>query len=353
MTQLKAHMYQHTGVKEHNCDKCKLSFSRKVLLTEHNKYDHEGLKPYQCKYCEKTYKRKDDYIRHWKGHKGIKSFTCEICSKGFALKASLKLHHRTHLLSVPVDCLDCGKRFIRDDCLQRHKKQKHGGSVEGVVFEIVTVGGDPSNPTDDNIAVVEAGQVVNFPVVEAGQTIEAIDDDDEQEEDDDEESGNITIKVNETDQYVDVLPLKAEPVKEELKPSVVVGTKIQSTDVGETEEGEVKMSQIFTDIPIFMDDTTLKARIYDLLVMLVDEETLTELGWPNKEVDDLLSSIILNCGHDPLSNDDDDPVDESTRLRENTKLLFTLVIDNDHVKSLLNNYTVDEVIHYVLKIGKI
>jgi KRAB domain-containing zinc finger protein len=342
MTQLKAHMFQHTGIKEHTCETCKMSFSRKVLLTEHIKYDHEGLKPFQCKYCEKTYKRKDDYIRHWKGHKGIKSYTCEICSKGFALKASLKLHHRTHLLSVPVDCLDCGKRFIRDDCLQRHRKQKHPESGEGVVFEIVTVGGDPSNPNDENIAVVQAGQAVNFPVVPAGESIGLDPEDDEEEEGEFDESGQITIKVPVVDE---VLPRK--PIKQEKKAPQV---KTMAND--ETEEGEVMMSQIFTDAPIFMDDVTLKERIYDLLVMLVDEETLTELGWPDKEVTELLAAIILNCGHEPLS-EYDDTVDESTRLRENTKLLFTLVIDNDHVKSLLNNYTVDEVIHYVLKIGKI
>jgi KRAB domain-containing zinc finger protein len=89
------------------------------------------------------------------------------------------------------------------------------------------------------------------------------------------------------------------------------------------------------------------------LLMLVDEETLTELGWPNKEVGELLNAIIMNCGHQPVIENDDASSDESTKLRENTKLLFTLVIDNDHVKSLLNNYTVDEVIHYVLKIAKI
>jgi KRAB domain-containing zinc finger protein len=40
------------------------------------------------------------------------------------------------------------------------------------------------------------------------------------------------------------------------------------------------------------------------------------------------------------------------RMRENAKLLFTVVIDDEAVKSLLNNQTVDEVILHVLRLAK-
>lgn len=35
-------------------------------------------------------------------------------------------------------------------------------------------------------------------------------------------------------------------------------------------------------------------------------------------------------------------------MREYVKLLFTVVIHNDSIKELLNNYPIDEVIEYVL-----
>lgn len=38
-------------------------------------------------------------------------------------------------------------------------------------------------------------------------------------------------------------------------------------------------------------------------------------------------------------------------MRENAKLLFTAVIDNDSIKQLLNNHSVDEVIVHVLKLA--
>lgn len=40
--------------------------------------------------------------------------------------------------------------------------------------------------------------------------------------------------------------------------------------------------------------------------------------------------------------------DYATRMREYVKLLFTVVIHNESIKLLLNNYPIDEVIEYVL-----
>lgn len=97
------------------------------------------------------------------------------------------------------------------------------------------------------------------------------------------------------------------------------------------------------------DELTFTNSVKELLSLLVDESTLTVLGWPNTPVDKLLDLVIKRCGHEPASSDD---FDYLGRLRENAKLLFTVVIDDDAVKSLLNNQTVDEVILHVLKLAK-
>lgn len=96
-------------------------------------------------------------------------------------------------------------------------------------------------------------------------------------------------------------------------------------------------------------EITLNDSIKELLALLVDEETLKAFGWPTTPVDKLLDSVIRRCGHKPASEDD---FDYMGRLRENCKLLFTVVIDDHAVKSLLNNQTVDEVILHVLKLAK-
>lgn len=103
--------------------------------------------------------------------------------------------------------------------------------------------------------------------------------------------------------------------------------------------------------PIFLDDQLLKDRISELLQIVIEEGLLKELGFGVKPIDDVLCSVLEQCSRKPLKKGfgaDDD----STRMRENTKQLFSMVLDEDHIKSLLNNYTVDEVITIVLRMAK-
>lgn len=97
------------------------------------------------------------------------------------------------------------------------------------------------------------------------------------------------------------------------------------------------------------NELTLTDSIKELLSLLVDDECLKAFGWPDAPVDKLLDSVIKRCGQTPASEED---FDYLGRLRENVKLLFTVVIDDAAVKSLLNNQTVDEVIMHVLKLAK-
>lgn len=103
--------------------------------------------------------------------------------------------------------------------------------------------------------------------------------------------------------------------------------------------------------PIFLDDQLLKQRISELLQIVIEESLLKELGFGKKEVDEVLCSVLEQCSRTPLKKEFGF-ADDSTRMRENTKLLFSLVLDEEHIKSLLNNYTVDEVITIVLRMAK-
>lgn len=103
--------------------------------------------------------------------------------------------------------------------------------------------------------------------------------------------------------------------------------------------------------PIFMGDDLLMQRISELLQIVIEESLLKELGFGAKPVDEVLCSVLEQCSRRPIKRGDG-PDDDSTRMRENTKLLFSMVLDEDHIKSLLNNYTVDEVITIVLRMAK-
>lgn len=97
------------------------------------------------------------------------------------------------------------------------------------------------------------------------------------------------------------------------------------------------------------NELTLTDSVKELLTLLVDDATLKAFGWPDCPVDKLLDAVIKRCGHKPASEED---FDYLGRMRENAKLLFTAVIDDEAVKSLLNNQTVDEVILHVLRLAR-
>lgn len=103
--------------------------------------------------------------------------------------------------------------------------------------------------------------------------------------------------------------------------------------------------------PIFLDDNLLQKRIQELLEIVIEESLLKELGYGKKPIDEVLCSVLEQCSRTPIRKSDG-VSDDSTRMRENAKQLFSMVMDEDHIKSLLNNYTVDEVITIVLKMSK-
>lgn len=96
-----------------------------------------------------------------------------------------------------------------------------------------------------------------------------------------------------------------------------------------------------------MNDSELSKNITKMLEILVGTDTLKSFGWPNESIELVLSLLIKQCGQ--LPNDSDSCDDFGTIMRENTKLLFSSVLDDDSLKTMLNNHTVDEVILHVIK----
>lgn len=64
----------------------------------------------------------------------------------------------------------------------------------------------------------------------------------------------------------------------------------------------------------------------------------------------LLSFPFSQCGHTPATESTEMTYADS--LRENAKLLFSVVTDDDAIKQLLNNQTVDQVIQHMLRLAK-
>lgn len=63
----------------------------------------------------------------------------------------------------------------------------------------------------------------------------------------------------------------------------------------------------------------------------------------------VLEEVIQNCGGQPVISK---KMSRFDKLRENTKLLFTVVIDDAAMKKLVDSFSIDEVIMHVLQLGK-
>jgi len=55
------------------------------------------------------------------------------------------------------------------------------------------------------------------------------------------------------------------------------------------------------------------------------------------------------CGHTPVATED---ASYMTRLRENSKQLFSIIIDDSSIQTLLSSQTIEEVIVHVLKLAQ-
>lgn len=137
----------------------------------------------------------------------------------------------------------------------------------------------------------------------------------------------IELEASDTESF-DLQTIKVEPVEAK--------TPMHCSNISET----INNTELNED--------ELKENIGKLLNLLIDEETLSSFGWPSTPVQDVLCAVIKQCDQSPA--DDRTCPDFVTKLRENVKLLFTSVLDDESVTAMLNNYSVDHVIMHVLKL---
>lgn len=94
-----------------------------------------------------------------------------------------------------------------------------------------------------------------------------------------------------------------------------------------------------------LPDDALYRGVREVLELLVDAEVLKNFGWPTASNEFLLDLLIRQCEHEPVTSQD---YSLPERLRENVKLLFTGIIEDESLKVMLNNKTIDEVMVIVV-----
>ncbi|XP_053697129.1 oocyte zinc finger protein XlCOF6 [Sabethes cyaneus] len=378
-TQLRAHMFNHTGENGFACIQCDAAFGRKARLEEHIRFVHNSEERITCDVCNKGFLRYDDLKRHSVTHNKVKKHACDKCGKKFMTKHAVKLHDRIHEIEDPVDCNICGHQFLRHDCLVRHIRSKHTGK-NPVKIEKTATEKAPPPPLQRGEEVLEiGGEVYQITPVDNIQIVQITPQSTATEMQDNGTRVEIleVVEMDPPNEKLEAISVKQKPkTKTEVKCTTITASKSpqqpetaaskkQETDPVTSQKKvvhapkkrlrasnpipskKIKIEEQDNCMPIFLSDTVLKDKVAELLCLLIDEDTLAEFGWPTAPVDEVLVKVIIQCGSKPAS--DTDSGDCTTRLRENTKILFSLTMDDDNIKTLLNNHTVDEVIMDVLK----
>ncbi|XP_077300372.1 suppressor of Hairy wing [Arctopsyche grandis] len=321
ISQLRNHLVHHTGLSIFKCKYCDVTFTQKSKLKAHEKHIHEGVEKLTCDTdgCTKSFITKDDLKRHQRIHTDVKPYQCKQCDKRFRTSGQKSSHERVHKREPPRRCSKCPRAFIRADCLLRHMRNKH---------------------PDDYKALVVATRKNKLEVMKAKLNIykNAIG------------NNNSAMSDNSCEliKSSDTLDTPSASVKAWTMSDNSCDASADSEDVQSSNENELMSFPMEKVKQAKFTNEALVANVEELITLLVDKDSLDAFGWPHVTIDKVLEDVIKKCGCEPVLS----KMGREEKLRENTKLLLTVVIDDASMKKLVDTHTIDEVILHVLQLGK-
>uniref|UniRef100_A0A1I8MM40 C2H2-type domain-containing protein n=1 Tax=Musca domestica TaxID=7370 RepID=A0A1I8MM40_MUSDO len=392
-TQLRTHLKTH--LRPYECTECPEKFKTEKQLAKHAKeHDTEGRKRgrskmfKKCTICKKGFKTELEYNKHMEEgihitpvqKRKLKNRTdCAVCKENFDCVQSLqfhilKVHQEDPETFVNEDPFGDRSGIIHEEHEDDEEQYEEPISIpapkiikiedaQGPRIEFVTTNSE-GKILNSSIEGLSNQRIVQSPTKTAGgqtnkvQILEEFIFNDGPST----SSGVAGETIILSNEAFTVIPLESnggviEPVttntiaaKTYRTPEAKKDRKSLAESLAAAIADDDNLTHFSTDDEeLNEEDLKLKDNVGKLLDMLVDSTTLKKFGWPDASEETVLCKVIENCGHD-LSKDQFNyhELEFASRMREYVKLLFTVVIHNDSIKELLNNYPIDEVIEYVL-----
>lgn len=82
----------------------------------------------------------------------------------------------------------------------------------------------------------------------------------------------------------------------------------------------------------------------------MDSSALKTFGWPGNSVDSVLRAVLVNCGKEPVVNENEPLIQ---RLRLNVKNLFSFIVDDQvALETLFERRPIEQVLEQVINLAK-
>nr|XP_037279466.1 protein suppressor of hairy wing-like [Rhipicephalus microplus] len=398
---LNKHKLSHSKEKPFVCPHCPARFSLKGTLNRHIP-THTGIRSHKCPHCSKDFIQVVALQAHLVTHTGSNGFPCHVCGHMFSRKSRMKEHVLcVHEGQRNFKCNLCSKKFSRKDDLVTHQEHRHGlgqhlGSLNPAwsSMMLMTMASDSLSPprTYSDDALINESVITRQSMLDASP-----------------DSGEAAARTELAKRHAHKFPsstratcnayafqqtdssdLILQSKKLCMKPSgtadaclVTLPGEISQKGISKNRHSKEKCTDtcavdyqnlerkytstscVFatserSDFCLKRDPSlngleencdNLKNRIEEFLCSLIEKPILKRLGWPNAHLSDLLESVIRHCGCSPSESRSDSLAD---KLRENCKILFTKVLEDDVAGKLLDDdQSVDAVLDKVLELARL
>lgn len=401
---LNKHKLSHSEEKPFVCPHCPARFSLKGTLNRHIP-THTGIRAHKCPHCPKDFIQAVALQAHLVTHTGSNGFPCRVCGHMFSRKARMKEHVLcVHEGQRKFKCDLCAKMFSRKDDLTTHQEHRHGliGKPLGGLnpawssLTLMTMGSGSLSPprafaqdallndsvithqsmldmSPDSYSTAARMETKQHKHNVVGDKRTAHDAFHRTRTNDDHPHGKtLYVKpsgMNENCKNNSLVALEDKTfhengVREALLSqehganACTVGN--QSMAMKHSSTSNVSESSMQSNICLKSEESLqeseencdgLKNRIEEFLCFLIEKPILKRFGWPSAHLSDLLEAVIRHCGCSPSESQFDSLAD---KLRENCKVLFTKVLEDDVAGKLLDDdETVDVVLDKVLELARL